>query len=104
MNENIKQYIDIIPILNYLPLDDNTWEIVDEWEGLTEEFGIYDRDRWFVAELPITSDNEIELKKETENIMNFFNLFDIELKKKYNMKYIDLIDYKNGSVKIVTYK
>lgn len=104
MNENLKQYIDIIPALNYLPLDDNTWKIVDEWEGLTEEFGIYDRDRWFVAELPITSDNEIELKKETENIMNFFNLFDIELKKKYNMKYIDLIDYKNGSVKIVTYK
>lgn len=100
----LKQYVDIVPNLYFEPIDDETWEIVDEWEGLTEEFGVYDRERWFVAELPITDEDSDELVQETENIQEKFNQFDIMLKNKYNMKYVDLIDYKNGIVRIVTTK
>lgn len=100
----LNQYIDIVPVLTYNPVDDETWEIIDEWEGLTEEFDVYDRNKWVMAELPITDEDSDELKQETESIQEKFNQFDIMLKNKYNMKYIDLIDYKNGIVKIVTIK
>lgn len=100
----LNQYVDIVPALTYNPVDDETWEIIDEWEGLTEEFDVYDRNRWVMTELPITDDDSNELKQETENIQEKFNQFDIMLKNKYNMKYIDLIDYQNGIVKIVTIK
>ena len=100
----LNQYVDIVPTLYFEPIDDETWEIIDEWEGLTEEFDEYDRNKWFMTELPITDDDSKELKQETENIQNKFNQFDIMLKNKYDMKYIDLIDYKNGIVKIVTIK
>ena len=100
----LNQYVDIVPVLTYNSVDDETWEIIDEWEGLTEEFDVYDRNKWVMAELPITDEDSNELKQETENIQEKFNQFDIMLKNKYNMKYIDLIDYKNGIVKIVTIK
>lgn len=97
----IDEYIDIVPSLNYVPVNNNEWEIIDEWEGITELFDIYDRERYQIAELPLTDEDSEELKQETDNILNKFNEFDIRLKNKYNMKYIDLIDYENGIVKIV---
>ena len=100
----LNQYVDIVPALTYNPVDDETWEIIDEWEGLTEEFDVYDRNKWVMAELPITDEDSNELKQETENIQEKFNQFDTMLKNKYNMKYIDLIDYQNGIVKIVSVK
>ena len=97
----INEYVEIIPSLNYQPVNDNEWEIIDEWEGITELFDIYDRENYLIAELPIIDEDSNELKQQTDNILNKFNNFDIKLKNKYNMKYIDLIDYQNGIVKIV---
>lgn len=98
-------YLEQIEDLEYYPMRDypDVW-VSMEYEGLNEE---YDEgnflDNWVVGFLKISEkDKEGLIKLDTETVEKF-NDFDIELKEKYNLKIIDLIDYNIGRVLIVKY-
>lgn len=103
----LKDYVDCIPQLTFEPVTDEIWESI-QYEGLDEEAdnfdGIYDRENWFYAELPLDEEDSNGLMSQNEEFLERFNQFDILLKNTYNMKYIDLINYENGKINIVTVK
>jgi len=93
-------YLDTVPSLLWRSLSEDEWETLNI-EGLSEEHNLFDKDDWVIAELPIS-------KEDKEGLMNFedwalekFNMFDIQLKDKYDVKLIDLIDYDQGTLHIV---
>lgn len=54
-----------------------------------------------VARLSITANDKVGLKEFSDETLEKFNLFDIHLKKRLRMRYVDIIDYDHGSVRIL---
>lgn len=71
----------MVPTLLYDDVNDDEWEIIDYIEGITEEFEDYDRSIYQIAELPITEAETDDLINFDDDVLNFWNNFDIELKK-----------------------
>jgi hypothetical protein len=88
--------------LYFKPITDEIWEQL-KIEGLTEEFSNQKKD-WRFAILPISKFDKEGLKKFDENIVNKFANWDYDIKEKYNMKYIDLINYKKGEIIVLRRK
>lgn len=74
----------MVPTLLYDDVNDDEWEIIDYIEGITEEFEDYDRINYQIAELPITEAETDDLINFDDDVLNFWNNFDIELKNRYN--------------------
>ena len=88
--------------ISHLPDFSSFYEIIHEYEGLTEEFNCYDEFYWFFIELDVTPADRLGLQQADEQTLEKFNEFDIYLKNTYKLKYIDMIDYQKGSLKIIT--
>ena len=97
----ISKLVDDVDHLVFWPISKTTWETIG-FEGLDEEFNAYNESDWNEAILPINNKIKEKLLKNDSGIIEDFNDFDILLKKKYSMQYIDLIDYEDGIVRIVT--
>lgn len=100
MKNNIEFYLKQLESLQFQEVSDETWETIQD-EGLDEEFDLFYRNDYQEALLPISSEDKIGLMNLTEEMLNKFNEFDINLKENFHMKYIDFINYDNGSVKII---
>lgn len=96
------RYLVQIPGLNWIPVDRDTWEIIQD-EGLDEEFDAYDPGDWVVAGLNISKKDAAALVAFEEDAIEDFNRFDIGLKERFP-GLVDFIDYDAGTVKIVTIK
>ena len=83
----------------YEPLTDEVWEVIQD-EGYNEELELYNPEDFEYMELDIPPDDEEALKAFSDEALEKYNRFDIELKEKYK-NHIDLIDYDNGVVKVV---
>ncbi len=99
-NVPLLYYINQIEKLNFVPVSKYVWDIV-RLEGLNKEQGRNKRKDWLMAELSVLENDIEKLKKLDDEALNFFNEFDIKLKEKYNMKFIDLVDYDRGAITIV---
>lgn len=95
-----KAFDSTIDCLIFDPVSEQTWKTIG-YEGLDEEQGIFDKDKWVEAILPLSSEDKQGLMNFNAETVEKFNEFDIRLKERYNMKLTDLIDYDNGIVKIV---
>lgn len=91
--------------LDYHPV---THKIYDEiqFEGIDEEWDIYDMHDFEYAIYPIPEEDAIGLKNSSEETMNKYNRFDIFIKDSglWDQKYVDMIDYEKGIVYIVRVK
>ena len=83
----------------YKPLTDEVWDAIQE-EGYDEELDLYDPEDFEYMELKIPPEDVEALKAYSDEALEKYNRFDIELKEKYE-NHIDLIDYDNGVVKVV---
>ena len=83
----------------YKPLTDEVWEVIQD-EGYDEELELYDPEDFQYMELDIPPEDVEALKAFSDEALEKYNRFDIELKEKYE-NHIDLIDYDNGVVKVV---
>jgi len=96
----INNLIKKIPNLHYRAITKSIWQTILV-EGLDEEYNAKKMRNWVYVVLPISKKDKIGLKKWKDDVIEKFNYFDYLLKEKYNMKYIDLIDYSKGIVRIV---
>ena len=96
-------YLDTVDSLIFEPVSCETWETIID-EGLDDETCMFYRKSWYQATLEISEDDSKKLITLDPDTLNKFNEFDIELKNKYSMKIIDLIDYTSGTVILVKYK
>lgn len=85
----------------FLPISNSLFEII-QIEGIDEEFNVYKKNKWKYFQLKLPKNISTKLKQYDPTIINLFNKFDILLKNKYSMKYIDLIDYDKGTIIIIT--
>ncbi len=95
-----ESYISQIPKLTFKPVSDSVWETIQD-EGLDEEQNKPNRQSWEMAELKVSTNDQKMLKGFDDDTLEKFNDFDIKLKDKYKLKYIDLIDYDKGKITIV---
>lgn len=88
----------------YKKITDSLHETL-EYEGWTEEINIYDKECFEFIKLNISPKDVSGLKKFDNSTITKFNEFDIKLKDTFGIsKYIDLIDYDKGEVKVVRVK
>lgn len=99
----ILEIVSLVPKLKYRPISNVVWETIGA-EGLDEEQNSFKKSDWLMADLPISSNDSKALAQFDEEAVEAFNRFDIELKKTYGLRYIDLIDYDTGKIVIVTRK
>ena len=83
----------------YKPLTDKVWDAIQD-EGYNEELELYNPEDFEYMELDIPPEDVEALKAFSDEALEKYNRFDIELKEKYK-NHIDLIDYDNGVVKVV---
>jgi hypothetical protein len=95
-------YIDQIPKLKFKPITPKLFKTI-QWDGLDEETGKYKPSQWKFTELKLSVTDKKGLINLSPDQIEKFNNFDIELKNKYKLKLIDLIDYSEGRVFIVGY-
>ena len=88
---------------SFIPCTKELFEII-QVEGLDEEFDRYKRSDWLFLKLILPENISNRIKKFDEEIINMLNEFDIILKDRFNIKYIDLIDYDTGEINIVKVK
>jgi hypothetical protein len=100
---NIQKYLTIIPDLKYKEITNEIWNTILS-EGLNIEKMAYDKNDWEYANLPISETDKNGLKKFNKEVVEEYNNFDIQLKEMYHMRYVDLIDYNKGIVRIVKVK
>ena len=78
---------------------DEVWEVIQD-EGYNEELELYNPEDFEYMVLTIPPEDVEALKAFSDEALEKYNRFDIELKEKYE-NHIDLIDYDNGVVKVV---
>jgi hypothetical protein len=99
ISEITKNYLRLIPTLEWLPVNKNTWNTIQD-EGLDEEQESYSHTDWVMAKLPISEQDKIKLIEFDTDTIEEFNRFDIALKNMYP-GLVDFIDYDKGTVTIV---
>lgn len=62
----------------------------------------YNKSDWYFGRLKLTDEDKIGLQNFDLEILKKFNKFDIELKETFGLNFIDLIDYENGEVIVVS--
>jgi hypothetical protein len=85
---------------SFIPITNRIKNILDD-EGIFDEFDDFDINNYQYMNLKISDDDKIGLMELNPDHLDKFNEFDIQLKDKYKMKYIDFIDYDNGNIIIV---
>jgi hypothetical protein len=88
---------------SFIPCTKEIFEII-QVEGLDEEFDRYKKTDWLFLKLILPENVSNRIKKFDAEIINMLNEFDIILKERFSMKYIDLIDYDSGEINIVRVK
>lgn len=96
-----QDYLAAIPQLTFGPVDSQTWSTIRH-EGLDQEQGAPKRAQWAMAVLPISQVDAAGLRRLDAPTIEKFNGFDIALKHAYAGRIIDLVDYANGTVRLVT--
>lgn len=93
----------ILKFDSYLNITNDIWNIIImEW--LNEEYWKIweEKTNWKFIKLKI-SDKDINwLKELNDSIINKYNSFDIFLKEKYNLKFVDLVNYDKWEIIIVS--
>jgi len=106
--ENWREYIDeseFVDVLSqvetnqYEGLTPDVWKAIQD-EGYDEELELYSPEDFEYTVLNLPPEDTESLKVYTEEALEKWNRFDIELKEKYK-NHIDLIDYDNGIIKVV---
>jgi len=98
-----QDYLAAVPQLKFSPVDTQTWSTIRA-EGLDQEQGAPKREQWTVAKLPISQADADGLRHLDAAVVEKFNGFDIALKRAYDGRIVDLVDYDNGTVRLVTPK
>ena len=98
-----ENYLETIPHLEFKPVDSQTWSTIRN-EGLDQEQGAPKRAQWMVATLPISKTDADGLRDFDAATVEKFNAFDIDLKDAYAGRIVDLVDYDNGIILLVTTK
>lgn len=88
---------------NFNTCTDEIFEII-EIEGLDEEFDRYKKSDWLYVKLIIPENIINKIKRLDTEIIEMLNEFDIILKNRFKMKYIDLINYDTGEITIIKVK
>lgn len=88
---------------NFNTCTDEIFEII-EIEGLDEEFDRYKKSDWLYINLIIPQNIINKIKRLDTEIIEMLNEFDIILKNRFKMKYIDLINYDTGEITIIKVK
>lgn len=88
---------------NFNTCTDEIFEII-EIEGLDEEFDRYKKSDWLYINLIIPQNIINKIKRLDTEIIEMLNEFDIILKNRFEMKYIDLINYDTGEITIIKVK
>lgn len=88
---------------NFNTCTDEIFEII-EIEGLDEEFDRYKKSDWLYINLIIPQNIIDKIKRLDTEIIEMLNEFDIILKNRFKMKYIDLINYDTGEITIIKVK
>lgn len=96
----VEKYLNKIEELHFNSLSNETWETIQD-EGIDEELDLYDKKFYKESFLILDNEDKENLIKFNKDTIEMFNLFDIKLKEKYNLKYIDFINYELGSIKII---
>lgn len=93
----------ITQILNDSLYQKCTNEIFDiiQTEGLDEEFNKFKKSDWTFFTLQIPENISNKIKNFDHEILNMLNEFDMIIKNRFKMKYIDLIDYDLGKIRII---
>jgi hypothetical protein len=93
----------ITQILNDSLYQKCTNEIFDiiQTEGLDEEFNKFKKSDWTFITLQIPENISNKIKNFDNEILNLLNEFDMIIKNRFKMKYIDLIDYDLGKIRII---
>jgi len=100
LKNDIYELVEKTPKLKYNSLTNSEWKTI-EYEGLNDEFNLPHRKQWKIAILPISKKDKQCLMLLHKNAIEKFNRFDINLKKRYKLRYIDLIDYQTVIIRIV---
>lgn len=95
----MEEFFNQIKNKKYKEIDSNIFETI-QYEGLDEEFDVFNQNDWEFIELELNQEQIVGLKKFEKETVELFNLFDIKLKENFK-KHIDLIDYDNGIIRIV---
>lgn len=103
MFKDVEEYINQIPYIHWNSIDKSTWLSI-KYEGLDIEFDARNPKLWKMGILNISNEDSHNLKFFDNDTVDKFNRFDIALKETFNMTIIDLIDYENGTVKLITIK
>ena len=98
-----QDYLAAVPQLKFSPVDTQTWSTIRA-EGIDQEQGAPKREQWTVAKLPIAQADADGLRRLDAAAIEKFNGFDIALKHAYEGRIVDLVDYDNGTVRLVTAK
>ena len=98
-----EEYLAAIPYLEFRPVDSQTWATIRD-EGLDQEQGASKRKQWTVAALPISKTDADGLRDFDAATIEKFNGFDIALKRSYAGRIVDLVDYENGTIRLVATK
>ena len=102
-------YKDQILDNEYHPINNDLWESIIN-ESFDEEFDDYNKENYLYTELEIPQDHKDGLINMDENILEFYNDFDIWLKESSDLYsygdnkkpvHLDVIDYDSGSVYII---
>ncbi len=96
----VESLIEKVSSLKWTPIAKEVWETI-EVEGLDEEKDAFHPRLWEMARLPISKPDSEKLMQFDEETVEKFNRFDIALKNKFKMRYIDLIDYEAGKIILV---
>lgn len=96
-----QDYLAAVQQLKFSPVDTQTWSTIRA-EGLHQEQGAPKRVQWAMAKLPISQADAEGLRRLDAAAVEKFNGFDIALKRAYGGRIVDLVDYDNGAVILVT--
>jgi hypothetical protein len=94
---DIQRYLKFVPRLKYKKVTSAVRRVIED-EGLDEEFP---DSVWTVADLPITDEEAEALMDMDDDAIDEWAEFDFKLKTKYKLRYIDIIDYDRGIVRIL---
>ena len=100
MKQEIEAYLNQIESLEFQEISPDTWQTI-QIEGIDTEFNLLNQKYFQESILKISLSDKKGLSDFKDEIIEKFNAFDWELKERFSMKYIDLIEYSLGIVKII---
>jgi hypothetical protein len=100
-NGDFSELFDQIEHGQYIPIDDGIYDTITA-EGWNETTGVDIKGMYDYIVLDINDSDKMGLMEFNSYAVEKFNEFDIELKERYGVKrYIDLVDYEAGAIRIV---